>query len=121
MMVDLGLFVVFFSVVLIGFCLALVGLSETAPHDNHLINPSILHGRRLYGGEGDTFGAGDAYGRGGDQYQYAGLGPLGLGGRMLADAAASHVFDSRDVIREDFATRRQVASEATQVRNGGIE
>ena len=39
MMVDLGLFVVFFSVVLVGFCLALVGLSETAP--NRARPPSI--------------------------------------------------------------------------------
>jgi len=37
MMVDLSLFAIFFSVVLSGFCFALVGLSETADHHTHLI------------------------------------------------------------------------------------
>ena len=41
MMVDLGLFVVFFSVVLVGFCLALIGLSETAPQ-HQLGNGRVL-------------------------------------------------------------------------------
>ena len=38
MMIDLSLFLVFFSVILLGFCLALIGLSETAEHD-HLLDP----------------------------------------------------------------------------------
>jgi hypothetical protein len=36
MITDLVLFMLFFSVILLGFCLALVGLSETAPHEHHL-------------------------------------------------------------------------------------
>ena len=119
-MVDLGLFVVFFSVVLVGFCLALVGLSETAPHEPHLTDDaSLLHGRRLFG-EDHHHPAFAGGGGGGSQQVAWGSGQLGLGSRMLADAAAAsaHVFDSRDLIREDFATRQQSAVEATQVELG---
>ena len=38
MMVDLSLFAIFFSVVLVGFCLALLGLSETSTHEHHLVD-----------------------------------------------------------------------------------
>ena len=44
MMVDLYLFVIFFSVVLMGFCLALVGLSETAPHEHHMLDGAAVEG-----------------------------------------------------------------------------
>jgi len=111
MMIDLYLFGIFFSVVLVGFCLALLGLSETAPHEHHIEGAATTvasaAGRLLSVLRAPVFEAADDL-------------AAAYAGRTLQEAVAAassppaqHVWNSMDQIHDDFTNRVVDPDEAT--------